>query len=312
MNGEDWLNKNFDADDSEALIGTAQNAIVRPHTKNLVEAPEKAFKTTFLLRLSLGLSTGKTVFPSLPVTRAKRVLYLHGELALPEIQDRLRGAAQELPRPLETFLQGRSLDASLVTEEGRETVRNLTEQFSPEVLVIDPWQSFIAGIDENNFKEVSGATAFLDKLIGDLDLTLFLVAHQGKDRSKGARGHSSLAGWRDTRFSIKKNTKGLFVNVEPRWAHPLEDLKFTFRNGTVWEGEGPCFTDQQLQMRELLKSRGGTMSRAELGEAMHLDGSALRTALKRATDNGAVAPSREQVFLPEDTMSIKASPHPPI
>ena len=42
-------------------------------TKNLIEAPEKTFKTTMLLRLTIGMACGHTVYPSLPVARPVQV-----------------------------------------------------------------------------------------------------------------------------------------------------------------------------------------------------------------------------------------------
>jgi hypothetical protein len=313
MSGEEWLNADFGPESSDAIIGTPEKAIVRPLTKNLIEAPEKAFKTTFLLRLAVALSIGRTVFPSLPVSKSKRVLYLHGELAPPELKERLECAVQHLPRPLDNFFQGRSLDASLVTEEGKEVVRNIVGQLKPDILVIDPWQSLIAGADENNFKEISGATSFLDKLMEDFRLTVFLAVHQGKNRKRGARGHSSLGAWRDTRFALKKlGTSGLNIDIEPRWSKPLTGLTLSFKAGTVWEGDVPKWTEQQLQMRECVKRNGGSVPREAIGEALQLEGSGLRTALMRALGNGAVDLSGDLVKLPEESSSIPESPHPPI
>src|ERR1700730_12723772 len=86
LSAEDWLNADFRVEDSEVVVGAPENPLVRPLTKNLIQAPEKAFKTTFLMRLALGISTGETVFSSLPVRRALRVMYLHGELAPAELK----------------------------------------------------------------------------------------------------------------------------------------------------------------------------------------------------------------------------------
>jgi RecA-family ATPase len=89
LSAQEWLKANFSVAESEVIVGTTGNPLVRPLTKNLVQAPEKAFKTTFLMRLALGISTGETVFSSLPVKNPRRVLYLHGELALAERPQRL-------------------------------------------------------------------------------------------------------------------------------------------------------------------------------------------------------------------------------
>lgn len=201
----------------------------------------------------------------------------------------------------------------MVTEEGRKIVHNIVGQLNPDVLVIDPWQSFIAGIDENNFKEVSGATGFLDKLMEDFGLTVFVAAHQGKNPKKGARGHSSLAGWRDTRFALKKQgTSGLNIDIEPRWSKPLSGLKLTFKAGTIWEGDVPKWTEQQVEMRDFIRRNGGSVPRGNIGKALQLDGSALRTALMRASANDAIDVSGDIVKCSEESPSIPESPHPPV
>jgi hypothetical protein len=256
----------------------------------------------------MGISTGETVFPSLPVMRPQRVLYLHGELAPVELKQRLKEAAVDLKRPLGNFFQGRSLSASLVTSQGQAIIRQLVEEYKPEILVIDPWQSFIAGADENSFKEVSPATAFTDKLIVECGATIFLAIHEGKDHSRGARGHSILAGWRDTLFALKRSGNTLSVKVEPRWATPPDDLKLTFQDGTLWEGDRPRWTKQSEDIRALLSANQGRLSREAIGLGLDLKGSALRTALMRAQAKGAIHIDEDVVTLPP---SPPSSPNHP-
>jgi hypothetical protein len=298
MSAEEWLNAEFRAEESEVLIGSPGNALVRPLTKNLIQAPEKAYKTTLLLRLTLGLSSGETVFPSLPVCRTQRVLYLHGELNPAELKERLRDAAQGLSRPLDEFFQGRSLTASLVTEEGRQVIREVVEKYQPNLLVLDPLQSLIAGADENSFKEMSVATKFLDQLIEDYGLTLFIAVHEGKDAKRGARGHSLLAGWRDTRFVLKRSGAELTVSIDPRWGTPPKPLKLSLRAGTLWEDNAPKWTKQAVLIRKLIEDSGGSATREELKFGLDLDDGALRMALSRAQESGAIKVDGESVRLP--------------
>jgi hypothetical protein len=297
MSAEEWLNADFSDEESEVLIGSPCNALVRPLTKNLIQAPEKAYKTTLLLRLTLGLSSGETVFPSLPVCRPQRVLYLHGELNSAELKERLRDAAQGLSRPLDQFFQGRSLTASLVTDEGQEVIRKLVEQFHPNVFVLDPWQSLIAGAEENSFKEMSVATRFLDQLIEDYGLTLFIAVHEGKDSSRGARGHSVIGGWRDTRFALKRNGTGLTVGVDPRWGTPPKPLKLNLRAGTLWEDNAPKWTKQAVSIRKLIEVNGGSVTRDQLALGLELDEGALRMALSRAHASGAIEVDGDSIRL---------------
>jgi hypothetical protein len=308
LSAEDWLKADFSIAESEVIVGTANNPLIRPLTKNLIQAPEKAFKTTFLMRLALGLSTVQTVFSSLPVKNSRRVLYLHGELAPAELKERVLEAAADLKRPLDNFFQGRSLTASLVTISGQEAIRQLVDEYKPQVLVIDPWQSFIAGAEENSFKEVSPATVFMDKLIVECGVTIILAIHEGKDHSRGARGHSILAGWRDTLFALKRSGTTLTVKVEPRWAKPPDDLKLTFQDGTLWEGDGSRWTKQAEDIRALLSANQGRLSREAIGLGLDLKGSALRTALMRAQAKGAIHVDEGVVTLPP---SPPSSPNHP-
>jgi hypothetical protein len=310
MSAEEWLNAEFSAKESEVLIGSPDNPLVRPLTKNLVQAPEKAFKTTFLLRLTLGLSGGETVFPSLTACRPQRVVYLHGELNPAELKERIRDAAQGLSRPLDQFFQGRSLTASFITEEGRQVIRELVKEYQPNVLVFDPLQSLIAGVEENSFKEMSVATKFLDQLIEDYRLTLFIAVHEGKDPKRGARGHSVVAGWRDTRFVLKRSeAAALAVYVDPRWGTPPKPLRLTLRGGTLWEGNAPKWTKQDEKIRALLMANKGQLTREQVGFGLGLENSGLRMALKRAHENCAIDLDGETVRLPVTSL-LSASPNP--
>jgi hypothetical protein len=307
MTAEEWFDFDFQVEDSQMLIGTRDNAIVRPGTKNIILAPEKAFKTSFLLRLALGLSTGQTVFPSLPVSRRVRVLYLHGELAPAELKERLQTATQNLKRPLGQFYQGRSLSASLVTEEGRTEIEQLVQEYKPDVFVLDPWQSLITGADENSFKEISGAMKFLDGLIAKYGLTIFIAVHVGKNAKRGARGHSSFGAWRDTKFTLSRHSKGLKVEVEPRWGKPVT-LQLSFQGGTLWEGDAPGWTGQAGMIRKLVESNGGKLTREQLAPELGVKPGSLRMALSRAEEKGAITVDGDFVTLP----SLSPSPSQPL
>jgi hypothetical protein len=300
LNADDWANID-PSSEGDPIIGPSENPVVRSLTKNLIQAPEKAFKTTFLMRFLLGLSSGETVFLPLPVLRRRRVLYLHGELAVSELRERLQAAANGLKGPLDAFFQGRSLTANLVSAEGQKAVEELVLEYRPEILVFDPWQSFIAGADENSFKDVSSATRFLDKLIAEHGLTIFIVVHVGKNPKRGARGHSLLSGWRDTKIDLKRDGNKVTVNVEPRWAKPPDRMTLMFNEGTLVELGPAVWSEQAKDIRCFVLSSGGKISREELGLRMNLYDSALRMALKRAQDCGAIVLDSDSVTLPKSS-----------
>src|SRR5581483_3834945 len=102
---EEWISLNLNLEASEPIFGTAQNVIVGPRSKTLIEAAEKSFKSTFVMRIMMGLAMGVTIFPELPVHQPRKVLYIHGELSDSELISRTLGASSELPRPLTNFDQ---------------------------------------------------------------------------------------------------------------------------------------------------------------------------------------------------------------
>jgi hypothetical protein len=233
LTAEQWLNLPVDTDEKRVLLGSASQPIVRTLTKNLIEGPEKSFKTSFLLRLTLGMSCGLTVYSPLPVLGPRRVLYIHGELSPPEIQERTRSAVVDLKRPLDNFFQVRDLQLHLIRQQGQDRLRQIIEIVNPDDLVLDPWQAFIVGCDENEFKEVSRACSFVDHLIEDYNLTAHIATHTGKDKRRGTRGHSVLAGWRDTLTKLER-AKGqgrVTVKIDPRWAAPLPPVRLGIQPG---------------------------------------------------------------------------------
>jgi hypothetical protein len=297
---QEWITLELSTSEREFVIGSQDNALVRPKTKNLIEAAEKSFKTSFLLRLLAGLSSGETVYPDLPVGRPRRVLYLHGELSNAEIKDRTVAAATSLvSQTFENFWQGRVLDVHLIEAEGQGKLRELIDTYKPDDVALDPWQAFIIGSEENGYKDMSEATQFCSELIERYGVTLWIPIHLGKDRSKGARGHSVLAGWRDTRIQLKRDSSSLTVTVDPRWGTPPDPFKLRFRGGTLWPDTEAEFRGQAAEVRQYVEDHGGRVSLSDL-EA-HLkppSPDAFRKALSRAREQGAIIKSADYVSLP--------------
>lgn len=318
LTAEEW--RTLPTDTTPALIGSCKHRIMRPYTKNIVLAPEKEFKTTFQLQVWVCASCGVTVFKELPVPQPVRVLYLHGELSPPEIQERLYQAAHGLPGPLSNFYTGREPGIHLCAAPGQQRLRELVGDIKPQVLVLDSWMNFIPGMDENSFKDISLATAFVDQLIDEFAIAASISIHEGKDHSRGARGHSLIAGWRDTLFKLKKNThvgpKGithtLRVSVEPRWDRPIPDfmLEFDGETKTLRPTNKPFYTHQIMQILTVLVSQGGSATKKSVGEALGLKGEALRKAIERAVKAGAVKVDNNQVIAVQLPLQGTGSPTP--
>jgi hypothetical protein len=305
---EKWLALDLGTDESQIVVGTPDQPIIRAGTKNIIEAPEKSFKTTFMLRWALGISSGQTIFTPLPTSKKFKVLYLHGELAPLEIQERTRSASAGLPRPLDGLYEGRDITMHFRQKEGKEAIIAALNEVKPDVVVFDPWQGFISGMDENSFRDISEATHFVDELIQRFNVTVFLVTHLGKDRNRGTRGHSSLAGWRDTLIKLERDKRSntVKVTVEPRWAAPPDPFHLKFDNGTLHETDH--FTGQTEKIVGYLKSQGGTSTIQSAKTALEFKTEAGRKAIERAVKAGAIVRKDDSISLP-DSRERGGQPH---
>jgi len=280
-------------DKTPVLIGSPTGVIVRPSTKTIIEGAEKSFKTTLMYRQAMGMAFGHTVYSKLPVAQAVKVLYLHREIVVSELDERRDAAISTIPQELldardEFFLDGRSVDAHLIREKGQAAIRTLVRRHRPGLLVIDPWQQFIEGYDENSFKDTSQATEFMDRLIFEVPgMAIFLVAHQGKDRTRGMRGHSSLAGWRDNLIRVRRESKTSLkatVSVSPRWTMAPFDFRVRLASGTMVEDE---FSPQTNNIREFVRAKGSA-SRTDIQAFLGISQEASKKAIQRAVDEQGI------------------------
>ncbi len=303
MTMQEWIDYELDPNDKEVVIGSTNNPIVGPKTKNLIEAPEKSFKTTFLHRLMAGASCGQTVFPDLPVPAPRRILYLHGELSNRDIKSRIEQGCMDLKGPFDNLIEGRVFDAHLVTLEGKKVLQDLIETHTPTDVVLDPWQCFMSGVDENSNTVVSAACRFCDELINDYDLTLWIAIHLGKNPKKGPRGHSYVGGWRDNSFRLSRVKSSVTVNADLRWAEPLKAFKLKFEGGTLWPDGYATYTGNSERIRDFLASEGGIVPFDELAEYLGKSDDAVRKAIERAAEHYPIKRKGELVVLEMEPVS---------
>ena len=312
LSAEEWLNRNDKIDPNDIIFGTPENPFVTRQTKNIIEGPEKSFKTTFLLAPCIGLSTGQTVYPRMVVLKPQIVLYLHGELGDWQIQDRTMWAQKEhrLRRPLDNLFQGRDTKMHLINPAGQELIKKTVREFAPlDVVVFDPLQQFITGYDESAFKEMSIATAFMDSLIEEFGVTIMLVAHTGKDTKKGVRGTSLFAGWRDTLFRLKRegDSNRLTIEVKPRWGSADFSFRLQFENNTMQSADME-FTTQTTLIQEVVRQANGECLIENIIDFLIFDEKkrtgknktreACLKAITRAKDVEAICVKEDMAFLP--------------
>jgi hypothetical protein len=149
---------------------------------------------------------------------------------------------------------------------------------------------------------MSTATKFCDELIQQYDVTLWIPIHLGKERKRGARGHSVIAGWRDTRIQLNRpddhSRTAVNVKVEPRWATPPDPFRLRFQNGTLWS-DGECeFSTQTQKIVDFLNSNGRIASRDAVAEYLGVSKDACRKAIDRAYEANAIIKGKTSISLP--------------
>ena len=83
------------------------------------------------------------------------------------------------------------------------------QQESVACVVVDTLSRAMSGGDENSSKDMTAFISAMDYIAKELDCLVIVVHHNGKDQSKGARGHSSLLAAVDTEIEITRPSKDL-------------------------------------------------------------------------------------------------------
>jgi hypothetical protein len=81
---------------------------------------------------------------------------------------------------------------------------DMIKDFKPDIVVIDTLATATAGLDENNsvFSALLTDNGAVGTIRSELGCTLIIVAHEGKNAERGARGHSGLSGNVDAAINV--------------------------------------------------------------------------------------------------------------
>ena len=84
----------------------------------------------------------------------------------------------------------------------------------PSLIVIDTLSRLLTGLDENNAKDATMITSFLEDLANYYECFVLAVHHTGKDEKKGARGSSAFFANMDAVISTRKKGDGVELRVK--------------------------------------------------------------------------------------------------
>lgn len=164
-------------------------------------------------------------------------------------------------------------------------VERITAWGGADLIVVDTFARTMAGGDENSAETVMKALGHCDALHRATGAMVMLVAHSGKDQTKGVRGHSSIKPAADVQIEVLRDGEGAgtrrAVKLEKVKDGPDEGREFGFRLRTVTlgtDGDGDPITscvvepvDDQSSLKGKAK-RIGKVESAVLELSMELAG----------------------------------------
>lgn len=133
------------------------------------------------------------------------------------------------------------LDAKGNIDEFIEVLAEIAEQYGKvSLVVIDTLSRAFAGGDENTSQDMSAVIYHADRIRAATEAHVCFVHHSGKDKAKGARGHSSLRAAVDTEIEISRDDGANFSTIKYAKQRDIEigeDMHFTLRKVTLGENQ---------------------------------------------------------------------------
>lgn len=128
------------------------------------------------------------------------------------------------------------LDPAADTERLIQTIKAAEDKIEQPIVlvVIDTLSRALAGGEENTPEDMGALVGNAQRIIDETGTHVAFVHHSGKDKTKGARGHSSLFGAVDTEIEILRDPQSKVATCHARKQRDLElHEDFSFELQTV-------------------------------------------------------------------------------
>lgn len=167
-------------------------------------------KTFFMIDMALCVALGKAWFQH--TVERGAVLYIAAEGGK-RIRERIIAFRKEhdLEGERIPFRLARGqinlLDPEAEIQALIEAIKDTGKQFGEEVrlVVVDTLSRALSGGDENDSADMGALVKNIDRIRNEVGAAVILVHHTGKNRQKGARGHTILKCAIDTEIEIKED-----------------------------------------------------------------------------------------------------------
>lgn len=165
-------------------------------------------KSVFAEQCGIAVATGNPIM-GIPVHRPCRVLVVEAENDEDILKRDFLGIVKQGDTAIDLDLLDRNLRVvNVFGEHGQEfakTLSRLVAQFHPEMIVIDPLQSFVPPSDTNGSQSYMSFSSAIDRIIKVEKCALLMTCHTGKPTRSNKRegldavymavGHSVLPNW---------------------------------------------------------------------------------------------------------------------
>jgi putative DNA primase/helicase len=263
----------IDPVDSVMLLGeqySPRDYLLKPWLKSgsltFIHAFRGDGKTLISMSIAWHVGEGRS-FLGWQATRPARVLYVDGELAGEQLQERVRQLGPPSPNvfwlPFEKFMQQNLHMPDLATAEGQQYIEYLLHKHAAEVLILDNISVLIrvmkSGQSSNDEEYWRPIEPWLIRLRA-LGKTVIFLGHDGKSGKQ--RGTSKKEDTLDTVIGLKLDRKELATTINLEWekhrdfhgaeAQPLVLTAQNNAHGMVQWSSTSAAGEHAAQIRELL------------------------------------------------------------
>ena len=231
---------------------TLIDPILGRQEKTMIHAAPKFGKTALALQLACCGAEGRD-WLGFKVKKKFTTLIIQDELSEILFKDRVEKVFDKCDAQDKIFIPKRKRKIFLETKAGRDYIAALVEEIKPDVIIIDPYIKFWEA-EENAIKNTNLFFNFVDDLIREFGITLFLVHHDTKEQENREGGRKSM-------WNLDRHTDGNW-NLSRIAGLPQEDyfktvrLSFESRN---WERMKPLdlrmHDDLQFRITEITKGK---------------------------------------------------------
>lgn len=219
-------------------------------------------KSLLALGLAVQTITGRTLFPSLPVSSAGRVVLLSGEdgaavvcrriqayatrHGLTGIDDAIRDRLVLVSRVLPFFAE--SPDGGLVETEHARAVAKLVRDAKPDLLIVDHLRKVTGPLNQNSAEVMGEAVSWFHRLAADTNCAALLVCHHNKaeDRAgtQGAvRGSSATVDEARAAWNLTRGKDGAMSLVQIKTNYGQTGARVSLALSSVPSVGSVCFEE---------------------------------------------------------------------